>query len=126
MKNVSIVTVNYNTEEDTHAFLKSAEKAYKPNLLIKIIVVDNGSKNVFTLSDEEKKKQIILIRSHINTGFAGGYNIGMKRALADNADYILIVNNDTVMDEYLITNLLTVLEHDPKIGVTVPKIYFAK
>jgi GT2 family glycosyltransferase len=106
--------------------LKSAEKAYKPNLSVEIIVVDNGSKNVFTLSGEEKKKQIILIRSDINTGFAGGYNIGMKRALAGNADYILIVNNDTVMDESLITNLLTVLEHDPKIGVTVPKIYFAK
>jgi GT2 family glycosyltransferase len=126
VKNVSIITVNYNTEDDTHAFLKSAEKAYKPNLSVEIIVVDNGSKNVFTLSGEEKKKQIILIRSDINTGFAGGYNIGMKRALAGNADYILIVNNDTVMDESLITNLLTVLEHDPKIGVTVPKIYFAK
>ena len=126
MKKVGIVVVNYNTEDDTHMFLASVEKASTPDIALSIIVVDNGSKKVLTLSSNEKKKNTTLIRSEVNTGFAGGYNIGMRQALADGCEYILIVNNDTVIDENLIVNLLNVLKKDSKIGVTVPKIYFAK
>jgi|SRR5579885_396555 len=126
MKKVAVVTVNYNTDQDTHDFLASLEKAHTPNLQIEAIVVDNGSKEAFQLSAHEKKNHVVFIRSDSNTGFAGGYNMGIKRALSDRADYILIVNNDTLMDKNLIVELLAPFEKDKKIGVTVPKIYFAK
>lgn len=126
MKKVAVVTVNYNTDEDTHSLVKSLEKTRKADFELSIIIVDNGSKEVFTLSESEKKLGIIFIRSDVNTGFAGGYNIGIRRALADGADYVLIVNNDTLMNANMIVEMLTVLDSDEKIGVTVPKIYFAK
>jgi GT2 family glycosyltransferase len=124
MKKLAVVTVNYNTAEDTTAFLHSLKHVKTPEIELSTIVVDNGSDNRYKLPDNLKHTE--LIRSETNTGFSGGYNIGMKEALKNGADYILIVNNDTEMDPDMITNLLKVLESDPKIGVTTPKIYFAK
>lgn len=126
MKKVAVVTVNFNTDEDTDTFLKSIETVKKKDLTVEVIVVDNGSKEVYKLPSSVKKDHVKLIRSDENTGFSGGYNIGIKEALHDGADYILIVNNDTLADEDMLINLIDVLESDPKIGLTVPKIYFAK
>ncbi len=126
MKRVAVVTVTYNTGENTKTFLKSLGKVKNPNFSLDVIVVDNGSKKKFALSEQEKRDNITLIRLDYNTGFVGGYNAGIKEALRKNTDYILIANNDTIMNPDLIVNLLEVLESDSKIGVTVPKIYFAK
>lgn len=126
MKKVAVVTVNYNTAEDTDTFLKSIDKVKKKDFTIDVFVVDNGSKEVYKLPFHLKKDNVTLIRSDENTGFSGGYNIGMKEALKRGADYILIVNNDTLADEDMLIKLIEVLESDPKIGLTVPKIYFAK
>lgn len=125
MKKVAIVTINYNTDLDTKKFLKSVKQSKKENFHLDTIVVDNGSKNILTLTKEEKEG-VTLIRSEINTGFAGGNNIGIEEAFKKDADYILLVNNDTVIDPDMIKHLLTVLESDKKIGVVTPKIYFAK
>lgn len=124
MKKVCVVTVNYNTADDTTKFLHSLKQVKTPDFELETIVVDNGSEKEYKLPEQLKKTT--LIRSEINTGFSGGYNIGMKEALKRDADYILIVNNDTEMDSGMITNLLAVLQSDPKIGLTTPKIYFAK
>jgi GT2 family glycosyltransferase len=124
MKKIAVVTVNYNTAEDTTAFLHSLKHVKRSDLDLETIVVDNGSKEKYHLPDD--LKNATLIRSETNTGFSGGYNIGMREALKRGANYILIVNNDTEMDPDMITNLLKILESDPRIGLTTPKIYFAK
>lgn len=124
MKHVAVITVNYNTADDTTAFLSSIKNVNTPHMKLSVIVVDNGSKDIYKLPKHADK--VKLIRSDKNTGFSGGYNIGMKEALQQGADYIMIVNNDTVADPALITNLIEVLDSDPNIGLTVPKIYFAK
>jgi GT2 family glycosyltransferase len=126
MKKVAAVTVNYNTAKDTITFLHSLNKAKTPDIILDTIIVDNGSEDIFKLPDTVDKKNIKLIRSETNTGFSGGYNIGMKEALSSDAGYILIINNDTIVDPDMIANLLSVLESKPEIGVTTPKIYFAK
>ncbi len=125
MKKVVIVTVNYNTEKDTLDLIESINKIRKDDFLIEVVVVDNGSKDKFALP-KEYEKDILLIKSEINKGFSGGYNIGIKKALEKKADYVLIVNNDTIMDPLMVKNLLKVLESDAKIGAVTPKIYFAK
>lgn len=125
MKKISVVTINFNTAHETKEFLASVKKIKTTDFIVEAIVVDNGSKDVLTLTKEEKKG-VTLIRSEVNTGFTGGNNIGLREALKRNADFVLVINNDTLLDTRLITNLLSVLESNPKIGVTVPKIYFAK
>lgn len=126
MKKVAVVTVNFDTAEDTINFLKSLKNVKTPDFSLETIIVDNGSKDVFKIPENLKADNITLIRSENNRGFSGGNNIGLKVALKRNADYVLIVNNDTEMDKDLIVNLLSVLESKPEIGVTTPKIYFAK
>jgi len=125
MKKVFVVTVNYNTAKDTRVFLDSLEKIKVSDFSLDVIVVDNGSKEKFTLNNKKQKYKTSIIRSEINTGFAGGYNIGMKSALGKNADYILVVNNDTIVHPDMIRNLLVVLDSDARTGVSTPKIYFA-
>ena len=126
MKHIVVVTVNYNTAKDTDAFLQSMEDVKKDNFSLEIIVVDNGSKEAYQLPQRSNHKPITVIHSPTNTGFTGGYNIGMKEALKRKADYVMIVNNDTLVDPAMITNLITTLASDSHIGLTVPKIYFAK
>jgi len=121
MKKVAIVTVNYNTEEDTNNFLKSLKKLNTEDFTYQVIIIDNGSTKVFLLSENEKDKRITIIRLEKNTGFAGGYNTGIKKAMQEGADFILVVNNDTIVQPDLIKNLLPVLESDHKIiliGIT--------
>jgi len=126
MKKVTVVTVNYNTAEDTISFLESLKKVKTSTFVVDCIIIDNGSKEVLTLPEHLKNAKTTLIRSEKNTGFSGGYNMGMKEALKQGADYVLIINNDTLLDQDIITKLLQVLESKPEIGVTTPKIYFAK
>lgn len=126
MKKVAVVTVTFNTAPDTTNFLHSLKQVKTPEITLDIIIVDNGSDKIYNLPENTKSEHIKLIRSETNTGFSGGYNIGIKEALARGADYILIINNDTIVDPDMIKNLLTVLESKPEIGVTTPKIYFAK
>lgn len=123
MKKVAIVTVNFNTEHDTKVFLKSLENLDTSGLSVEKIVVDNGSEKHLEL---EQKNDLHLIRLEENTGFTGGYNAGIKKALAVGAEYILVVNNDTTADSDLLQEMISVLDSDKKIGVVAPKIYFAK
>lgn len=125
MKKIAIITVNYNTEKDTIKLLNSLEKIEKKNFTIQTFVVDNGSKKIFHLNRNNFKNNISILYLNKNTGFAGGYNSGIRLALKKRFDYVLIINNDTKVYSDMLKQLVNVLERDAKIGVTVPKIYFA-
>ena len=70
-------------------------------------------------------KQLILIKNEINYGFAEGNNIGIKFALKNyNTDYILLLNNDSVVDKDFLKILVQEGEKDTKIGLLGPKMYY--
>ncbi|WP_297092684.1 glycosyltransferase family 2 protein [Thermococcus sp.] len=72
----------------------------------------------------DPNRRIILIKNKDNYGFAGGNNVGIKFALSVlNPDYILLLNNDTVVDPNFLRELVKVAEGDKKIGVVGPGIY---
>jgi len=83
----------------------------------------NGSqKGIFNLSYDKK---IILIKNDENYGFAGGNNIGIEYAINIlKSDYILLLNNDTVVDPDFLTELVNVAESNEKIGFVGAKTYF--
>jgi GT2 family glycosyltransferase len=102
MKKVSIVTVNFNQPGVTEDLLKSlAEVNSYPDL--EIIVVDNGSKTNPVPEWQLRYPGILFIRSKVNTGFAGGNNIGIARATGD---YLFLINNDTEVTAGLIGKLV--------------------
>jgi GT2 family glycosyltransferase len=121
---VSIVIVNWNGLDDTVECLGSLKKITYSNY--DVIVVDNGSKgNDAQVLKERFGDYIHLIQNSKNYGFAGGANIGMKYAL-DNSrlDYVLLLNNDTVVDPAFLTEMVKVAEGDPTIGIVGAKVYY--
>lgn len=123
MQKVSIVTLNFNSEEETHNCIASLQKMKHEKIEMEIIVVDNASQELFALKKEEKA---VVIRSEVNLGFTGGNNLGINYATNHGCDYILLLNNDTIVDENLLNELVSTLESDQRIGLLCPKIYFAK
>ena len=119
---VCIVTVNWNQAVDTLECLESLKKLTYPNLLT--IVVDNGSEDGSLDLIAEQYPEVDLVRNPTNLGFGGGYNRGMQRALERGADYVFIVNNDTLIDPECITRLM---EHAaPEVGILSPLIYYTQ
>jgi len=120
MKRVSIVTVNFNQPKITEDLLRSlAEVNTYQNL--EIIVVDNGSKVNYVPEWRNRYPAVKFIRSDLNTGFAGGNNMGLKEATGD---YYFLINNDTEVTPDLIGKLVSTLEENPVIGVVSPKIHY--
>jgi GT2 family glycosyltransferase len=65
---------------------------------------------------------LIIIQNEQNYGYSEGNNIGMRYALKGSADYVLLLNNDTVVDKYFLTELVGAADKDGSIGVIGPKI----
>ncbi len=116
---ISIVTVNFNQAHVTCEFIESLNKITYPN--IEIIVVDNFSEEDDAIIIKRKYPNIVFVESPINYGFAAGNNYGIMRA---KGEYILLLNNDTVVTESFIEPLLDKLERNPGIGAVSSKIRF--
>jgi GT2 family glycosyltransferase len=84
-------------------------------------VVDNASSINPVPAWQAKYAYVTFIRSEVNTGFAGGNNIGIKAA---SGDYLFLVNNDTELTQGLIEKLMATLEANPKIAMVSPKIHY--
>ena len=80
-----------------------------------------STEDVTKIIHPDKYPNTSLLLSDKNLGFAGGNNWGMRQA---KGDLFFIVNNDTVMTEYLLDNLLKPFTEDRTIGVTSPKIMY--
>ena len=125
MKKVSLVTVNFNSDRQTHALLASLKKVKTDGFRLSLIVVDNASKEPFTLNKDEEKQGVFLMTTQKNLGFTGGYNLGIQRALGDGAEYVVILNNDTLVAPDFIEVFLNTFAEHADCGLVVPKIYFA-
>lgn len=118
---IAIVVLNYNGQKDTLECIQSLKKVKKDNFLVETIVVDNGSDDG-SAKAFLKLRGIKLILNDQNLGYSGGNNIGIKKALSLNADYIFVLNNDTLVDKNILINLV----HAASAGdIISPKIYFA-
>lgn len=129
MKTVSIIILNFNGTKETLSCLESIQKLQIINYKLQVVVVDNGSTdNIGNIKFQSAswRTNFKLIKNKENLGFSGGNNVGIRYALQQGADYVVVLNNDTLVDKNLITELLKVAESDKKIGIVVPKIYFAK
>lgn len=74
--------------------------------------------------DSELEKLFLIVNKE-NLGFAEGNNVGIRFSLEHlNPDYILLLNNDTVVDKYLLTEMVNLGNSDETIGIVGPKIYY--
>lgn len=120
---VSIVVLNWNGYKDTAECVQSLRKAVYPAL--ETIVVDNGSTDgSFNALKRRFPSGVRFIGTGRNLGFAGGCNTGIRTALENGADYVLLLNNDTVVAPDFVSELVAAAEGEPRAGILCSKVYF--
>lgn len=142
-KQVGIVVLNWNNAIDTIECIKSVLKINYTRY--QLYVVDNYSTDdsVETICrylqenqinfcwvdelDIQKtifdKFRVILVRSSSNKGFSGGNNIAINNITSKGlADYIWILNNDTIVDKNALATMVEMANSDPHIGIVGSKI----
>lgn len=117
------VILNWNSHEMTAECIRSLLAMDAQNL--EILLVDNGSSDGSAEILSRAFPQITVQRQESNLGFAAGCNVGIRHALAHRAEYILLLNNDTLVSRDFIREMLAAAECDPRIAAVCPKIYFA-
>lgn len=118
MDKIGIILVNYNTCKDTIECIDSLKKISYKNYMI--IVVDNCSTDQ-SFKKLKKIKNIDVVQSGRNGGFAYGNNIGIKYALTKGCDQVLLLNNDTVVEPDFLDYLVQENKNDT-VGIVAPKI----
>ena len=99
-----IITINYNSAANSIKLLESLKNQTSNNF--EIIVVDNNSDDVEKLMDyQTSETNIIYIKNDRNLGYSGGNNVGIKKALENGADWVLLLNNDTWVESSFIEHL---------------------
>lgn len=120
---VFVVIVNWNGKKDTLACLRSLATIDCKNVHLRVILVDNGSSDQSVSVISEKYPDVHIIAAGRNLGFTGGNNVGIRYALDNSADFIWLLNNDTVVEKHVLS-FLPVFE-DRGVAACGSKIYFA-
>jgi GT2 family glycosyltransferase len=119
---VFIIILNWNGLEDTLECLASLASLDYP--AYDVVVVDNGSTDGSVRAIRACFPLVMVIENEENLGFVGGNNVGLRYALDSGADYVLLLNNDTVIDPRFLTELVRVTEADERIGIASPVIFY--
>lgn len=121
--NIQIILVNYKSADDTIECIKSLEAMTYSNA--EYIVVNNYAPeydklNNFIMGIEK----CTLIETGSNLGFSGGNNVGIKMALNRECDYILLLNNDTIVTSEFLEPLVACANSHGKAGIVTGKIMY--
>jgi len=120
----SIIIVGYKGEKYLDDCLTSLSNLNFPKKDYEIIYVDNASPDKGIEIAEKYQKQLKnlkIIKSEKNLGFAEGNNLGIKQA---QGKYIILFNQDAIADENFLLELIKAAELDKKIGAVGAKIYY--
>lgn len=127
MTKVSIIILSWNGKDNTLDCLKSVNQLSVAGFQLSVCVVDNGSSDGSADAFKKVKsaRNLRIIENKKNLGYTGGNNVGIKQALKDGTDFIVILNNDTILGKNSISGMLKTFDEYPNAGIVSPKIYFA-
>jgi GT2 family glycosyltransferase len=118
---VLIVILNWNGAAETLAAVESVAQMDYQNY--RILIIDNGSTDdSLTVLRGIVNDRVELVEVPVNTGYTGGCNIGLKRALEINAGYVWLLNSDAVTAPDTLSSLVALAESDDRIGLVSPLI----
>jgi hypothetical protein len=118
-----IVVVNWNGAADTCACLDSLHAAIADGA--RVVVVDNGSERDDLAAVTARLaacNAATLLANAENLGFAEGANVGIRHALEHGAGFVLLLNNDAVVEDAAIPQLVQSLREDQTVGLAAPLI----
>lgn len=119
---VAIIILTWNQRDLTLACLESLSHLDYSNH--HIFIVDNGSQDATAETVRSRFPGVTVIENSENLGFAEGNNVGIRRALLEGAEYIMLLNNDTIVEPHMLSALINAAESDPQIGMVGPFIYY--
>jgi GT2 family glycosyltransferase len=120
---VTAVVLNWNGREDTLRCLTRLEES--AHAAISIVLVDNASSDGCVEAVSERFPEVEIRANDANLGFAGGMNAGVERALATGSDFVLVLNNDTLVDRDAISLLVDACGISSDVGAVSPVLHFA-
>ena len=125
MTKIAIVILHFQNQKLTADCLKSVNNLNLKDINLEVLIINNNPKqdlsklkNDFTGFD--------FIKNKGNLGYAQGNNVGIKKVLKENPDFVFLLNNDTILDKDLLVELVNKFKKNERIGIIGPKIYFAK
>jgi len=118
-----VITVILNTNRcvDTLEALASLENSTYKNH--SVIVLDNASTDHSVESIGKEFPEVEIIQLTENLGYAGNNNVGIEAALEKGAEWIFVLNEDTILAENCISSLIDIGESDGGIGIVGPMVY---
>lgn len=116
-----VIILNYNGCQDTLDCVESVLRCDYKNLVT--VVVDNASTDgSYPVFLGKLPAEVVLLRSETNIGYAGGNNIGIRYAQEQGAEYICVLNNDTVIHGDAFSKCVSFLQENPQAGFVGPVI----
>ncbi len=91
---------------------------------IHVVIVDNGSDKNMLIKLRQSFPAVEILENQQKVGVPAGYNVGIKYALQQNAEYVLLLNYDTTVSPSMAGELVAVAGADPKAGMIMPKVYY--
>lgn len=121
-KIVYIILLNWNGCRDTMECIASCRRLTYNKY--RLLIVDNGSIDGSEDAIRLACPDVEFLQNGKNLGFAGGNNRGIEYALAQGADYIWLLNNDTIVAPMALKELVAVFADNDKAGIVGSKIYY--
>ncbi len=115
---IAVIILNWNRAEETLACIQSVLSL--PGSDYEVILVDNGSSEPLP----ELSARVHVLRNQENLGFAEGNNRGIAYALERGAEYLFLLNNDTLVDQEILNAFKEAAALYPDAGVFGAKIYY--
>lgn len=115
--NVHVIISTYNGAEWIEKCINSVQQS---SINIQINIVDNLSTDDTTAIIKSKYPEVYLIENTENMGFGKANNAGIRKALADQADYVFLLNQDAWVEADTIEGLIKVHQQHPEYGILSP------
>lgn len=90
---------------------------------VRVLIVDNGSSDDTLAQVRARYPHVHIIANDANLGYAEGNNVGLRYALEQNAEFVLVLNNDTFVAPNLLRELVAAAEQNPQAAFLGPLVY---
>jgi GT2 family glycosyltransferase len=117
------VVLNWNGRDETLRCLASLQRL-APDPPVAVVVVDNGSRDDSVAAIRAAHPDVELIENGANLGYAGGCNAGIRHALAREAEWIVLLNNDARVADSTFAAFAAAAAAHPRAGALAGKVFF--